>query len=106
VATVKTSAPPAAEGGAAPEGRIVAFGDVDFMTNQLLGMQGNQDLALNSVAWLSQDAELISIRPGEPESNRIFLTQAQRELVRAFSMFLLPGLFIAGGIASWWRRRG
>jgi ABC-type uncharacterized transport system involved in gliding motility auxiliary subunit len=106
LATVKTGATAGPDGADAPEGRLVAFGDVDFATNQLIGMMGNQDLVLNSVAWLSQDANLISVRPGDIESNRLFLTQGQRKLFFAFSCVLVPSLFIVGGIVSWWRRRG
>lgn len=101
VATVRGSG----AGPATPEGRVVAFGDVDFASNQILGVQGNQDLTLNSIAWLSQDEGLISIRPVEPDSNRILLTQAQQQLVLAISIALIPGFFLVGGIAGWWRRR-
>jgi ABC-type uncharacterized transport system involved in gliding motility auxiliary subunit len=85
---------------------VVAYGDVDFASNQLLGMQGNQDLALNSVAWLSQDPDLISIRPPDLETNRLFLTMGQQQLVMALSLVVLPGAFIVAGVFSWWRRRG
>jgi ABC-type uncharacterized transport system involved in gliding motility auxiliary subunit len=87
------------------EGRVVAFGDVDFASNQILSMQGNQDLTLNSVAWLSHDEEQISIRPVEPDTNRLFLTQGQSQLVNVISLVVLPGAFVVGGIAGWWRRR-
>jgi ABC-type uncharacterized transport system involved in gliding motility auxiliary subunit len=42
---------------------VVAIGDADFASNALIGFQGNQDFFLNTVAWLAQDADLISIRP-------------------------------------------
>lgn len=88
-----------------PEGRVVAFGDADFATNAFLGLLGNQDLFLNSVAWLAQDADLISIRPKEADDQRMFLTSDQVLNVRLISLVLLPGLFVALGIFSWWRRR-
>lgn len=87
------------------EGRVVAVGDSDYASNQLLGFQGNQDFFLNSVAWLSQDSDLISIRPKEPEDQKMFLTRAQQQLVSLISLILLPGLFVVLGIVSWWRRR-
>ena len=68
--------PPPEEPPKAPEGRVVAFGDADFASNTLLGFQGNQDLFLNTVAWLAEDADLISIRPKEPDDQRLFLTAA------------------------------
>jgi len=88
-----------------PEGRVVALGDSDFASNALLGFQGNQDFFLNSVAWLSEDADLISIRAREPDDQRMFLTEVQRRNVQVLALLILPGLFVVLGIATWWRRR-
>jgi ABC-type uncharacterized transport system involved in gliding motility auxiliary subunit len=88
-----------------PEGRVVAFGDSDWASNALLGFQGNKDLFLNAIAWLSQDTDLISIRPREPDDQRLFLTANQSQNVWLFSVILIPGLFVAMGIGAWWRRR-
>ena len=87
------------------EGRVVALGDADFASNQLLSFQGNQDFLLNTVAWLAQDADLISIRPKEPDDQRMFLTRTQKQNISLLALLLLPGLFVVLGIASWWRRR-
>jgi ABC-type uncharacterized transport system involved in gliding motility auxiliary subunit len=87
------------------EARVVAIGDADFASNQLLGFQGNQDFLLNTVAWLAQDADLISIRPKEPDDQRLFLTQQQQQNVSWLALVVLPGLFVVLGVASWWRRR-
>jgi ABC-type uncharacterized transport system involved in gliding motility auxiliary subunit len=116
VATVRGPAPaaPAATPGSgeeepkkdAPEGRVVAIGDVDFASNQLLPVKWNQDFFMNSVSWLAQDSSLISIRPKDPENHRITLSPLQQKVVFGGSLALLPGLFIVGGIASWWFRRG
>ena len=123
VATVRASpAPspsplPAAAPGALPspspeeapakkaEGRVAAFGDADFASNQLVSFQGNQDFILNTVAWLAEDADLISIRPREPDDQRLFLTEAQQTFMMVLAVFLIPGLFVVWGIAAWWRRR-
>jgi ABC-type uncharacterized transport system involved in gliding motility auxiliary subunit len=88
------------------EGRVVVLGDSDFASNALLGFQGNQDFFLNTVAWLAQDADLISIRPKEPEDQRMFLSQQQQGNVRIVSLLLIPGAFVVLGIAAWWKRRG
>jgi ABC-type uncharacterized transport system involved in gliding motility auxiliary subunit len=87
------------------EGRVAAFGDADFASNQLLGFEGNQDFALNTVAWLAEDPDLISIRPREPDDQRMFLTAQQQWYMAILALLLLPGLFVVLGIASWWRRR-
>ena len=96
---------PAEEEKKTPEGRVVAIGDSDFASNQLLGFQGNQDFFLNTVAWLAEDLDLISIRPKEAEDNRLFLTQRQQQNVAWIALVLLPGLFVILGVVTWWRRR-
>ena len=89
----------------APEGRVVAIGDADFASNALLGFQGNQDFFLNTVAWLAEDADMISIRPKEPENQALFLSRQAQQNVAWGALVILPGLFVIAGIARWWRRR-
>jgi ABC-type uncharacterized transport system involved in gliding motility auxiliary subunit len=88
-----------------PEGRAVVFGDSDWASNSLLGFQGNQDFFLNVVAWLSEDADLISIRPREPEDQRLFLSRDQQWWVAAGALAVIPGIFVVLGGWTWWRRR-
>ncbi len=89
----------------APEGRVVAIGDADWATNALLGFQGNQDFFLNTVAWLAEDADLISIRPKEPENQALFLDRQKQQNVAWTALVLIPGAFVVAGVVSWWRRR-
>jgi ABC-type uncharacterized transport system involved in gliding motility auxiliary subunit len=105
-ASPSASPSPAEAPPAPPEGRVVVLGDSDFASNALLGFQGNQDFFLNTVAWLAQDPDLISIRPKEPEDQRMFLTQQQQWNVRIIALLLIPGAFVVMGIAAWWKRRG
>jgi ABC-type uncharacterized transport system involved in gliding motility auxiliary subunit len=88
-----------------PEGRAAVFGDSDWASNSLLSFQGNQDFFLNVVAWLAEDADLISIRPRDPEDQRITLTRLQQQNVATVALGLIPGLFVVLGVAQWWRRR-
>jgi ABC-type uncharacterized transport system involved in gliding motility auxiliary subunit len=87
------------------EGRVAAFGDSDFASNAFLSFQGNRDLFLNTVAWLVQDVDLISIRPKEPEDQRLVLTQNQQKNVLILALLLIPGVFVVMGIREWWSRR-
>ena len=87
------------------QGRFVVVGSSEWTTNGYLGFQGNRDLALNAMNWLSSDEDLISIRPKEPEDRRVTLTQAQMKWVRLSSQFLFPLIVLGVGISVWWRRR-
>ena len=65
---------PTADQGPKPETRVAAIGDSDFAANAYLGIEGNRDLFMNTVNWLSQQEGLIAIRPREAADRRITLT--------------------------------
>ena len=85
--------------------RVAVIGDSDFASNGYLGVQGNRDLFMNTVNWLAQQENLISIRPRDPEDRRLTLTGAQRTLVMWGPLLLLPVAIAALGITVLRRRR-
>ena len=87
------------------EGRFVVIGSSSWAANRFLGFNGNGDLALNAINWLSSDEDLISIRPKPPEDRRITMTRAQLILVRTVSQFVLPLIVVIAGTMVWWKRR-
>jgi gliding motility-associatede transport system auxiliary component len=87
------------------QGRFVVIGSSAWAANSFINFNGNRDLALNAMNWLSSDEDLISIRPKEPEDRRITMTRAQMSWVRMTSQFLLPLIVIFAGVSVWWRRR-
>jgi ABC-type uncharacterized transport system involved in gliding motility auxiliary subunit len=87
------------------QGRFVVIGSSAWAANSFINFNGNRDLALNAMNWLSSDEDLISIRPKEPEDRRIIMTRAQMSWVRMTSQFLLPLLVVFAGVSVWWRRR-
>ena len=87
------------------QGRFVVVGNSGWVANRFIDFNGNSDLALNAVNWLSSDEDLISIRPKPPEDRRITMTRAQLSLVRGTSQFVLPLVVVVAGVAVWWKRR-
>jgi ABC-type uncharacterized transport system involved in gliding motility auxiliary subunit len=87
------------------QGRFVVVGSSSWAANQFFEWNGNSDLALNAVNWLSSDEDLISIRPKPPEDRRVTMTRAQLSLVRLTSQFTLPLAVVVIGISVWWKRR-
>lgn len=87
------------------DGRFVVVGSADWASNYVFRFAGNRDLFLNMMNWLSNDEDLISIRPKDPEDRRIQLTRNQMTLVRTVSQFVLPLIVILAGMMVWWRRR-
>lgn len=88
-----------------PETRLVVIGDSDFASNATVGIQGNRDMFLNTVNWLAQQENLISIRAREPEDRRLTLTAFQQRFVFWLSVLLLPAFSLSAGVYTWWRRR-
>jgi ABC-type uncharacterized transport system involved in gliding motility auxiliary subunit len=87
------------------QGRFVVVGNSRWAANNFIRFNGNRNLLLNMLNWLSSDEDLISIRPKEPEDRRINLTQAQFRMLLAVSQFMLPLIVIIGGVMVWWKRR-
>jgi ABC-type uncharacterized transport system involved in gliding motility auxiliary subunit len=87
------------------QGRFVVVGSSEWASNSFITFNGNHDLALNAINWLSSDEDLISIRPKDRDDRRITLTQAQMSLIRNTSLFLLPLLVVICGVSVWWNRR-
>ena len=87
------------------QGRFVVIGGSTWAANRFINFNGNNDLALNAVNWLSSDEDLISIRPKPPEDRRITMTKGQMSWVRATSLFVLPLIVVVSGVGVWWKRR-
>jgi ABC-type uncharacterized transport system involved in gliding motility auxiliary subunit len=92
----------AATGG---NGRFIVVGSSRWIDNSFLRFNGNRDLFLNMMNWLSSDEDLISIRPKEPEDRRLTLTARQMALVFYASVLAIPLVILAAGFGVWWRRR-
>ncbi|MBN1334503.1 MAG: GldG family protein [Deltaproteobacteria bacterium] len=100
------------EAAAAPEdapasqhGRLVVVGDASFASNQLFVQGMNQDLFLNTVAWLVGEEDQVSIRPNEAAKGTLQVSVLQGVLVWAFALLFVPGLAVAGALGTWLRRR-
>jgi len=87
------------------ETRVVVIGDSDFASNSVLGIQGNRDMFMNTIGWLSQQENLIAIRPKEADDRRVTMTAAQQTNVVWLSLLVIPAFIFGSGVYTWWRRR-
>ena len=87
-----------------PETRIAVFGDSDFIANGTLSIQGNSDLFMNSVSWLAQQENLISIRPRQAAERRLTMTAGQQSIM-LFITLGVPLVLFSTAIYTWSRRR-
>jgi len=88
-----------------PETRVAVVGDSDFAANAGLGIQGNRDLFMNTIGWLSQQENLIAIRAKNPEDRRITLTATQQSNLTLLSLIVIPLCIFGSGVYAWSRRR-
>jgi ABC-type uncharacterized transport system involved in gliding motility auxiliary subunit len=86
-------------------GRFVVIGSSGFLTNGMIGFQGNRDLAVNAVNWLSSDEDLISIRPKEAEDRRLNATQRQMNVFAYTDLLAIPLMVIVAGVSIFLKRR-
>lgn len=84
---------------------IVVIGDTDFAANQAFASAKNGDLFVNSVNWLAEDFELISIRSKTSAFRELVLTSTERDFIRWSGWLLMPSLIGLAGVWVWWRRR-
>ncbi len=86
------------------EFEMVVFGDSDFLTNHSIGEGLNKDMALNSIAVLANQGDLVSIRAPVPKGTKVVLTR-----VTVFAIFigciLLPLFLLITSATLWFRRR-
>ncbi len=87
------------------QARLVVIGNSNYAANQWINLQHNGDLFFNTVDWLAQDSNLISIRPKSVSDRRVTLTQAQSTFLWWLDLILLPGIVVLSGIVIWWKRR-
>jgi len=85
--------------------RMVVIGNSAFASNAFFTLQSNGDLFDNSVNWLAQDENLISIRPKAATSRRVVMTVTQERMFYWFSIALVPGIVLVAGVVMWWKRR-
>jgi len=81
------------------------FGTSNLASNQFLNIQGNRDFFLNTVSWLAEQQDQISIRPRMAKQTPVMLTAQQGQVVFLLPVIVMPGLALVAGIAVYTRRR-
>lgn len=85
--------------------RIVAYGTAAFASNNYLNLSGNRDLFLNSISWLAEEEDLVSIRPREAKFTPVILTAGQGQAAFWIGVILPPAAVLLVGVGVGLRRR-
>ena len=88
-----------------PQARIVAIGGGSLLGIAASGFDANRDLFLNSITWLQDRPENITVR-----SKSLFLLPMRLNLVQiivfgALFIFVIPVGFFVAGFITWLKRR-
>jgi len=86
--------------------RVVVFGDSDFASDAYFGFLGDGDLFVNAVDWAAGQENLINLTPKERTQRVLVPPQSWAlGLILLGTVFVLPGLALVAGLATWWQRR-
>jgi ABC-type uncharacterized transport system involved in gliding motility auxiliary subunit len=83
---------------------LVVYGDSDFAKNGYWNNQQNADLFLNTINYLAEEEDLISIRPKEIDDRRVTLTQADVKTLFYLVVIAIPVLVIIAGVVLYVKR--
>ncbi len=86
------------------ETKLVVMGDADFLDPQFASI-GNFDFVLNSLSWLQDVKENISIRPKSLVSNYLNINAFQKLVLAGVTVILIPLIVLGLGLVMWLRRR-
>jgi ABC-type uncharacterized transport system involved in gliding motility auxiliary subunit len=86
-------------------GRLAIFGDSDFSSNGYFNLAGNGDLFLNTINFLTEETQLIAIRPAKSPVKPLSLTAAQGQVLFWVPMVFLPLALILAGVVVWQKRK-
>lgn len=89
----------------ATPGRFVVVGGSLWLGNNFIRFNGNRDLFLNMINWLTSDEDLISIRPKAPEDRPLNMSPQKVGMVYWLSIYIFPLAVVAFGLVTWWKRR-
>jgi ABC-type uncharacterized transport system involved in gliding motility auxiliary subunit len=86
--------------------RLVIIGDSDFAADAFFSQYANGDVLLNAIDWAAGEDSMISLSSPETTTRTLNPPSSLTRALLALSFLcILPGLVIAGGVASWLIRR-
>ena len=84
---------------------LAVFGDSDFLSNDLINSRGmNRDLIMNTVSYLVDESDLVSIRPKRLKATQLILKSSD-QMMMVLIAIVLPILFFISSFVIWFRRR-
>jgi ABC-type uncharacterized transport system involved in gliding motility auxiliary subunit len=86
-------------------GRLVVFGNADFISNARISPPGNLAIILNTIDWCVDRDVQLNTPPRPIERYQLDLSQADLSNLRFSLLFILPGIAAIFGVFVYWTRR-
>ena len=94
------------EGGQKGETKIAIFSDASFAQNQFVNWSPwNFRLFSNSIAWLTEQENLIHLPPKSTQSDTMMLSSTQLNSILLLGVIGLPLIVLITGVVVWMRRK-
>jgi ABC-type uncharacterized transport system involved in gliding motility auxiliary subunit len=87
------------------ETKMVIAGNAVFVDNEYIDIQGNFDFLMNSLNWVEDRDDSITIRPKSINTNSMFVKGEMYTIVLIISIVVVPMIAFAIGLVVWLRRR-
>jgi|GEM_PF-3077281 len=88
-----------------PMGKVVVFGDSDFISNWLVLSNVNHDLFLNVLSWLVDEEAPLGQRSHDRRDGLMILSGKESQEMWRFVLFFAPALSLCLAVVVWWFRR-
>lgn len=85
--------------------RIAVFGTSQFAANNYSRFGGNLDFFLNTVSWLLEDENLISIRARDEEASDLIISVPAGKTIFWMTVVIMPMFVAIAGVVIWARRK-
>lgn len=86
-------------------GRLLIFGDTDFLSNSAITIGGNNLLFSNALNWLADEEVVVDLTPRETVDRQVLIDQSQLGLLWIMTVCLGPGIMAVIGLSIWYSRR-
>jgi ABC-type uncharacterized transport system involved in gliding motility auxiliary subunit len=87
------------------QAQILVFGDSDFASNSYFNLQGNSDFFLNSINFLAQQENLITVERPKTSGTPLTLSRSQSQLLFWLGLLLMPAVVLVSGLTIFRLRR-
>jgi ABC-type uncharacterized transport system involved in gliding motility auxiliary subunit len=86
--------------------KAIVIGNAYVFDDQLIGQYGNNDFIMNSIGWLQEQQDQLTIRPRQVDvPQQVMVSPSQAKVIQYTSLILIPLLILLLGGGIWWRRR-